>query len=218
MVVQNSMAQKNMVQCQLMPNRIHHLGILHAFETVRREDFLPNALQALAYVDEEVPLGQGRFLLEPRLLAWLVQSANPQSGQTALIVAAGSGYSANILAKLDIASWAWEPNAMMQSESNSLIHWIQEPFLPHPLADAPKTVDFIIIDHGSIETIPPDFFQYLVGMIREGGYLMYIHRTHEALGVALCHQKQHNQMHVMHSIDAFAPVLPEFAQQPRFVF
>src|SRR6185437_14765781 len=56
------------------------------------------AVAAMAYVDEDVPLGNGRFLMEPMVIARLIQTARPLPGETALVVGAGPGYGAALLA------------------------------------------------------------------------------------------------------------------------
>ena len=59
-----------------------------------RERFVPAHLAAFAYIDEDVPLGEGRFLIEPVIIARLVQLAAIVDGERALVVGAGTGYGA----------------------------------------------------------------------------------------------------------------------------
>jgi protein-L-isoaspartate(D-aspartate) O-methyltransferase len=63
-----------------------------------RERFVPAAVRALAYSDEDVPLGKGRFIMEPMVLAKMLQAAVPQDQERALVVGAGTGYGAAVLA------------------------------------------------------------------------------------------------------------------------
>ncbi len=63
-----------------------------------RERFLPHALVPLAYADEDVPLGNGRFMLEPMVLAKLLQAATLLEHERVLVVGAGTGYGAAVLA------------------------------------------------------------------------------------------------------------------------
>jgi protein-L-isoaspartate(D-aspartate) O-methyltransferase len=91
-------ARANMVDSQVRPNKVTDPRILHAMRTLPRERFLPPALASLAYADEDVPLGNGRVLMEPMVLARLLQIAAPMPGEVALVVGAGTGYGAAVLA------------------------------------------------------------------------------------------------------------------------
>jgi protein-L-isoaspartate(D-aspartate) O-methyltransferase len=90
-------ARNCMVDSQIRPNRVVDQRVLTAMRAVPRERFLPPNIQALAYVDEDVPLGSGRFLMEPMVFARLLQAANLRDGEHVLVVGAGTGYSAAVL-------------------------------------------------------------------------------------------------------------------------
>src|SRR5690242_11705344 len=91
-------ARQHMVDSQVRPNKVTDTRILAAMRQLPRERFLPPHLAALAYADEDVPLGKGRVLMEPMVISRLVQLAMPQEGQRALVIAAGTGYGAALLA------------------------------------------------------------------------------------------------------------------------
>jgi len=90
-------ARKHMVDSQVRPNRVSDPRILAAMRQIPRERFLPSNVQALAYADEDVPLGNGRYMTEPMVLARMLQAAPPRADERVLIVAAGTGYSAAVL-------------------------------------------------------------------------------------------------------------------------
>jgi protein-L-isoaspartate(D-aspartate) O-methyltransferase len=90
-------ARHCMVDSQIRPNRVVDQRVLSAMRAVPRERFLPPNIQALAYVDEDVPLGSGRFLMEPMVFARLLQAANLRDNEHVLVVGAGTGYSAAVL-------------------------------------------------------------------------------------------------------------------------
>ena len=91
-------ARNNMVDSQIRPNRVTDPRILAAMRHLPRERFLPVSLESRAYTDEDVPLGNGRALMEPMVLARLLQFAAPTEGERVLVVAAGTGYGAAVLA------------------------------------------------------------------------------------------------------------------------
>ncbi len=90
-------ARNNMVDCQIRPNRVTDPRVLDAMRMLPREQFVPPALAALAYLDEDLPLGGGRVLMEPLVIARLVQMARVRSGDRVLVVGAGTGYGAAIV-------------------------------------------------------------------------------------------------------------------------
>ena len=70
-------ARLNMVESQIRPNKVSDERLLAALESVPRELFVPDALRGIAYVDEDISIGQGRHLMQPMVLARLLQSAAP---------------------------------------------------------------------------------------------------------------------------------------------
>src|ERR1700721_1328189 len=89
-------ARNHMVDSQIRPNRVTDPRILSAMRRLPRERFLPPAAVALAYADEDVPLGGGRFLMEPMVLARLLQAAALRDNERVLVVGAGTGYAAAV--------------------------------------------------------------------------------------------------------------------------
>lgn len=93
-----AIARKHMVESQVRPNRVTDPRILSAMRRLPRERFLPPPLHPLAYADEDVPLGNGRFLMEPMVFARMLQAAVLQPNERVLVVGAGCGYGAAVLA------------------------------------------------------------------------------------------------------------------------
>ena len=67
--------RRNMVDCQLRPNKVTDEKVLSAMGSIPREVFAGTEYQGIAYVDEDIPLGDGRYLMEPMVLARLLQAA-----------------------------------------------------------------------------------------------------------------------------------------------
>jgi len=95
-----ALARRNMVDGQLRPNRVTNSQLLAVIGALPREKFLVDGLRSVAYSDEDVPLGNGRFLMEPMVLARLIQTLQPRETDRALVVASGRGYGAALLARL----------------------------------------------------------------------------------------------------------------------
>ncbi len=91
-------ARDHMVDGQVRPNKVIDPRVIRAMRAIPRERFVPSHLVSLAYVDEDVPLARGRALMEPMVIARLVQLARVREGERVLVVGAGPGYGAALMA------------------------------------------------------------------------------------------------------------------------
>src|SRR5674476_1697651 len=85
-------ARFNMIEQQIRPWNVLDTEVLHLLSVVKREDFVPLAHKALAFVDMQIPLGHGQCMLEPRVEARMLQDAAVQKHEKVLEIGAGSGY------------------------------------------------------------------------------------------------------------------------------
>ena len=90
-------ARFNMIEQQIRPWDVLDAGVLSLLAIVRREDFLPPAYRALAFVDTEVPLADGQCMLAPRVEARLLQEAQVHRHEAVLEIGTGSGFMAALL-------------------------------------------------------------------------------------------------------------------------
>jgi protein-L-isoaspartate(D-aspartate) O-methyltransferase len=151
-------ARKNMVDSQIRPNRVTDSRILAAMRRLPRERFLPAALRALAYVDEDVPLGNGRYLMEPMVLARLLQAAQPKENERTLVVGAGAGYGAAVLAACGCKVVALEDDPALLAMANAIlpeeapsVTIVNGPLCAGWAANAPY--DLILVE-GAIPAVP----------------------------------------------------------------
>ena len=86
-MVDYKQARHNMVEGQLRTNKVNDQRILSAFESLPRERFVPEAAQGFAYIDEDLALTSQRYMLEPLVLARLIQEALVEPSDIALDVA-----------------------------------------------------------------------------------------------------------------------------------
>src|SRR6266700_3442285 len=93
-------ARVNMIESQLRPNKVTDERAIAAFMRIRRELFVPERLRGVAYVDDDLPLGGGRYVMQPMVAARLLQAGMVKAKDTALVVGAGVGYEAAVLALL----------------------------------------------------------------------------------------------------------------------
>jgi protein-L-isoaspartate(D-aspartate) O-methyltransferase len=95
-------ARFNMIEQQIRPWNVLDADVLALLSEIKREDFVPAGLRALAFTDTELPLKSGDdapMMLAPRVEARITQDVAVQPGDKVLLVGAGSGYLAALLAK-----------------------------------------------------------------------------------------------------------------------
>jgi protein-L-isoaspartate(D-aspartate) O-methyltransferase len=99
-------ARFNMIEQQIRPWDVLDLEVLDLLSRLHREDFVPLAHKALAFVDMQIPLigtaeeaeKNGWVMLEPKLEARMLQDLKVRPSDKVLEVGAGSGYMAALLA------------------------------------------------------------------------------------------------------------------------
>lgn len=152
-------ARKCMVDSQIRPNRVTDPRILSAMRRLPREAFLPTSLASLAYADEDVPLGNGRFMMEPMVFARLLQAAKLQENEKVLVIGAGVGYGAAVLAACGCKVTALEEDASLLALAGATLPAMASgvTLVSGPLADGwPDLAPFdLILLEGAVEVIPP---------------------------------------------------------------
>ena len=215
-----TLARRNMVDCQLRPNRVTNAQLLAVVGELPRERFLPEGMKSVAYSDEDVPLGNGRFLMEPMVLARLIQTLQAGPGDKALVVASGRGYGAALLASLVKSVVAVESDAGLASSADQTIRALGLGNVTLVTAQAEAGMaasgpyDVILIE-GSVRQIPPAILDQLA----EGGRLVTVLAgAPGAMGVAQLVVKEGGVTSGRPLFDAGTPVLPGFAPPARFTF
>lgn len=214
------LARRNMVDGQLRPNRVTNAQLLAAIGDLPRERFLPAGLQSVAYADDDVPLGSGRFLMEPMVLARLIQTLQPLPEDKALVVASGVGYGAALLARLVKEVVAVEADAGLAGSAEQTIRTLGIANVRQVVGrmeegcPAQDAYDVILIE-GAVQEVPPA----ILGQLAEGGRLgTVIAAPTGRLGVAHLFLKEGGVTSGRPLFDAGTPPLPGFSPPPRFTF
>src|SRR5437868_5393274 len=95
-------ARRAMIDNQLRPEGVTDPAVLAAMASVPREQFVPEAMRALAYSDRPLGLGNGQALMPPAALARLLTEIEPRAGERALVVGSGNHYAAKVLEALGL--------------------------------------------------------------------------------------------------------------------
>lgn len=212
-------ARARMVDSQIRPNKVTDTRILHAMRTLPREQFLPLTLAPLAYADEDVPLGNGRVLMEPMVLARLLQAAAPLSGEVALVVGAGCGYGAAVLAACGPRVTALEEDAALADRAREVLaeHAPGVSVVTGPLAQgwaASGPYDLIVIE-GAVREIPPAIAQQLRV---ERGRLVGVIAPGDGTSQAVLAEVTPAGLRASPIFDCATPLLPSLIPAPAFVF
>jgi protein-L-isoaspartate(D-aspartate) O-methyltransferase len=210
-------ARFNMVETQIRPANVTDPRIHAVMNAVAREKFVPRAAQALAYADVPVAIAPGRFLLDPRSFAKLVQLAQITADDRVLDVGCGTGYSSAVLARLAASVVALEQDADLLRAASELlanvvgkVELVQGGLIEGVKAQGPYDVIFI---NGAIEQAPDT----LLAQLAEGGRLVTVMRD-GTQARAWLFVKESGQVGRRPAFDADVPLLAGFKKAMGFVF
>jgi protein-L-isoaspartate(D-aspartate) O-methyltransferase len=208
-----------MVECQVRPNKVTDIRILQAMLDVPREAFVEGRLRGIAYVDEDLPLGEGRCLVEPMLIGRLLQGLGTKPGDVVLDVGCATGYSAALLSKLASTVVALESHpafAAAATRNLAALGVDNVVVVEGALADGyarQAPYDAILIA-GSVPRLP----DALCAQLSEGGRLCTVVRPARQSGKAVVAVNAGGVLSRRDLFDANTPSLPGFESEPEFVF
>lgn len=212
-------ARQNMVDGQLRPNRVTNPAVLDAVSSLPRERFLPEALRHIAYIDDDIPLPNGRAMMEPLVVCRMIQAADPKPSDVALDVGCGPGYTTALLSKLATTVFGIDSDAELVQQAtanlaalsvdNAVIaqHAMAEGWAEHQPYD-------VIVLGGAVETVPQQLFDQLA----EGGRLVAVVAERGPVGAAHIYRKVAGAISGRPLFDAGCRLLPGFAKPQKFVF
>lgn len=93
-------ARFNMIEQQIRPWDVLDLRVLELLDEIHREDFVPARYRDLAYTDMAISLGDGQYMMPPKMEARIVQALEIKDSDKVLEIGTGSGYLTALLAKL----------------------------------------------------------------------------------------------------------------------
>lgn len=89
-----------MVEQQLVRRGIMNGAVLQSMFAVPRHRFVPPGLQACAYNDGPLPIGDGQTISQPYIVALMCEALELAPGDRVLEIGTGSGYAAAVLSRI----------------------------------------------------------------------------------------------------------------------
>ena len=186
-------ARRAMIDCQLRVSGVNEPAVLAALDSVAREDFVPAAMKANAYIDRAIALDDGHFLPAPLVHGRLLTEALPAAGETVLVVSA-SGYLGALVAALGGNVSTISPADALSAKKKG------------------EPVSLILID-GAIEQLPAT----LAARLAEGGRI--VTGTAERGVTRLASgRKVGGEVTLLPLADIGMPILTEFAAPKPWSF
>lgn len=212
-------ARVNMIERQLRPNKITDDRLIGAFAGIRRELFLPERLRRIAYADNDLPLGNGRYVMAPMVAARLLQAAAVSRNDNALVVGAGVGCEAALLSQLCRSVVALEQDAELARQGRAAL-------VEHRIATVNYVEDAksqamrvrpaydVVFFGGAVAAVPAD----ISAQLAEGGRLVAVVKHDNGPGRATLITRTGGVLATRVMFDAATPLLPGFVRKPDFVF
>lgn len=210
-------ARRNMVESQIRTNAVTDPALLAALGAIPREKFVPEALRGVAYIDEDLPLKKGRYLMEPMVLAKLLQLAAITPDDVVLDIGCGTGYSAAVISKLANTLVALESDSELAARATATLSDLgidNVVVVVAPLAGgyAKQAPYDVIIFNGAVPRIP----EAIARQLADGGRLVAV--VGEGVGRGTLMTRNRGILAHRPVFDAATPILPDFTPEQGFVF
>jgi protein-L-isoaspartate(D-aspartate) O-methyltransferase len=208
--------RRMMVDTQVRPSDVTEFPIIDAMLTIPREAFVPRDRIEAAYVSDNVPLGGGRVLLDPRSFSKMLDALDLSNNDLVLHVGAGLGYGPAVIARIAEAVVALEDDAERVEEAQGILteHGADNVILHEgPLVDGVAehgAYDAILVE-GGVEQVPAA----LIAQLKDGGRIACIFMDN-ALGTVRIGHKLDGRVTWRFAFNAGAPVLPGFEKKREF--
>jgi protein-L-isoaspartate(D-aspartate) O-methyltransferase len=212
-------ARYKMVQNQIRTNRVTDPQVITAMNELPRELFVPASARGFAYVDEDVPLGGGRYLTEPLTTALLLQTAEIHADDVVLDIGCGTGYTSAIAARMASAVVALESDPGLATRATATLTQlglntatvVVGPLHKGWVEQAPYDV---IVFSGAVAAVPKTIEEQL----GEGGRMVAVIGQEKGMGSGMLFLRRGGIVSRRPVFDAAIPLLPDFAPEPAFRF
>lgn len=206
-----------MVDTQVRPSDVTKFPIIDAMLSVPREAFVPDTKREAAYIGENIDLGGGRVVLEPRTLAKMLDALDIQADELVLDLGCGLGYSAAVLARLADFVVAVESDEVMAADAQTNLSEFgadNVAVIAGEVAEgnAKNGPYDVIIVQGAVEQMP----DALLDQLKDGGRITAIFAD-GTLGTVRIGYKIDGKVVWRHAFHAGAPVVAGFEAAHAFI-
>ncbi len=209
-------AVEAMIESQLRVSKVTNEQVIRAIRQVDRAAFVPADKRAVAYADVNVAIAPGRAMMQPLILGRLLTAADVDAKDKVLLVGAGLGYSAAVLARLACSVVALEcDEGLAGLARGALTGTAYVEVMTGALAEghaAGAPYDVIFLD-GAVEHVP----QGLIDQLSDTGVMVGV-MVENGVGRGFTARKAGGALGLNPFMDAFAPALPGFAKPKTFTF
>lgn len=212
-------ARFNMIEQQIRPWDVADPEVLHLLSVIKREDFVPAAYRAMAFVDMEIPLGQGQFMLAPRVEARMLQDAAVQKHEKVLEIGAGSGFMAALLAHRAqrVISLEIKPELVTMARANlqkAGIHNAEVRNFDGAKGSPGESPFDVIMLSGSVAEVP----KHLLAQLKVGGRLVAVVGEEPVMRATIVTRTSETGFTTTHPWDTVVPRLLNFPEPSHFHF
>jgi protein-L-isoaspartate(D-aspartate) O-methyltransferase len=212
-------ARYYMVEGQIRPNKVTDHRLVEAMLTVPRELFVPEASRGIAYVDEDIAVGGGRYLMEPMVFARMLQEAGIQETDRVLDVGCATGYSTAVLARLAAKVVGVESDAALTQRAATAVKETGADNVTIVTAaltaGSPNQGPYdVIVVEGCVAEVP----DAITDQLAEGGRMVVAVEGERGVGEVRLFRRVGGVLSSRILFEAHPHLLPGFEPQPKFVF
>lgn len=212
-------ARFNMVEGQIKPNKVTDAALMNAMLNVPRDRFVPKSVRGIAHVDEDVPIGGGRYLMEPMIFGRLVNDAAIRPTDIVLDIGCGYGYSTAVLSRLASTIVSVESDETMVDKASEVLAELGADNAVVLAGDltagwpAQGPYDVILIN-GAVDVVP----QAIIDQLADGGRLVTVLAPAGGRSAGYLFQRFGDSVSKLERFDAYTPYLTGFEPKPVFEF
>ena len=216
--MQHSTRKLNMIESQLRPNNIIDENLIAAFQKVEQEDFLPDSLKNLSYIDDHIKFSKSSFILKPLIFAKFLNVIKLESSDIILEVGSGGGYTTSVLANLVNFVYSIEQDKnvydlTIKNIKNNKCKNVNVSFSNYRLLNVSNLKFNKIIINGTVNADPLN----LLDKLNINGKLVCILKEQSSSSIYLFNKKI-NGYERLKIMNASAPILINYIDKEEFNF
>ncbi|MFZ6750879.1 protein-L-isoaspartate O-methyltransferase family protein [Undibacterium sp. Ren11W] len=211
-------ARFNMIEQQIRPWNVSSPEVLALLAAVKREDYFPEDQKSLAFFDTELPLPGGTVALSPKLEARILQDLAVKKSENVLVVGAGSGYLAALLAhqarQVTVVEAIPELKTLAETNlQNQGIFNVDVVWGDALLGKTGSSFDAIVVC-GSLEVIP----ELLKNQLTAGGRMFVFIGKAPVMTAQMISRESELFFNTKNLFETLVPALSQSVPESRFTF